>query len=60
MGKVIEAIYKEGVFKPLEKVDLRDGEKIKIEIKDSLVNKLRKYRVKVDTDVLVEFTEERR
>ena len=26
MAKVIEATYERGVFKPLEKVDLKDGE----------------------------------
>ncbi len=60
MAKVIEAIYEKGVFKPLEKVDLKDGERVKMEIKESLVDKLRKYRIKVDTDALKEFIEERR
>ncbi len=60
MGKVIEVIYENGVFKPLEKVDLKDGERLKMEIKESLVDKLRKYRIKVDTDALKEFLEERR
>lgn len=32
MSKVIEAIYENGVFKPLEKVDLKDGEKVRITI----------------------------
>ena len=31
--KVIEAIYENGVLKPLEKLDLKEGEKVKIEIK---------------------------
>jgi len=60
MGKVIEVVYEDGVFKPLEKVDLKDGERIKVEIKESLVDKLKKYRIRVDTDVLREFVEERR
>ena len=60
MGKVIEVIYENGVFKPLEKVDLKDGERLKMEIKESLVDKLRKYRIKVNTDALKEFLEERR
>ncbi len=60
MAKVIEAIYEKGVFKPLERVDLKDGERVKVEIKESLVDKLRKYRIKVDTDILKEFIEERR
>ncbi len=60
MGKVIEVVYENGVFKPLKEVSLKEGEKLKIEIKESLVDKLRKYRIKVDTDILQEFLEERR
>ena len=30
MAKIIEAIYENGVFKPLEKVDLKEGEKVRI------------------------------
>lgn len=32
MAKTIEAIYKNGVIKPLEKVELSENEKIKITI----------------------------
>ncbi len=32
MPKIIEAIYEDGVFKPLEKVDLKEGEKVKIKL----------------------------
>ena len=32
MAKVIEAVYENGVFKPLEKVNLKDGEKVKIRV----------------------------
>ncbi|AAB90160.1 conserved hypothetical protein [Archaeoglobus fulgidus DSM 4304] len=27
MPKIIEAVYENGVFKPLQKVDLREGER---------------------------------
>ncbi|MEM0332584.1 MAG: antitoxin family protein [Archaeoglobaceae archaeon] len=30
MPKIIEAIYEDGVFKPLEKVDLKRGEKVRV------------------------------
>ena len=60
MAKVIEVVYENGVFKPLGNVDLKEGERLKVEIKESLVNKLRKYRIKSDTDILKEFLEERR
>ena len=45
MGRVIEVVYEDGAFKPLEKVDLKDGERLKM---------------RSDTDVLKEFLEERR
>jgi len=32
MPKIIEAVYENGVFKPLEKVDLKEGEKVRIRI----------------------------
>ena len=60
MPKVIEVIYENGVFKPLEKVELKEGKKVRIEIKENLVERLKRYRTKVDRDVLKEFTEERR
>ena len=33
MPKVIEVIYEDGVFKPINRVDLREGEKLKIILK---------------------------
>jgi len=44
MGKIIEAIYEKGVFKPLEKVDLKDGEIVEIEIKEKRISE-KFYRV---------------
>ncbi len=32
MSKVIEAIYENGVLKPIEKLDLKDGQRVKIMI----------------------------
>ena len=32
MQKTIEVVYEEGVFKPLEKVELEEGEKIRVDI----------------------------
>jgi len=34
MGKVIEAVYENGVFKPLGKVDLKEGKKVRIRIEN--------------------------
>jgi len=36
MQKTIEVVYEKGVFKPLEKVDLGEGEEIRIEIKEKI------------------------
>jgi len=33
MQKTIEVVYEKGVFKPLEPVEMEDGEKTRIEIK---------------------------
>jgi predicted DNA-binding antitoxin AbrB/MazE fold protein len=32
MSKVIDAVYENGVFKPLEKVDIKEHEKVEIKI----------------------------
>ena len=39
MPKVIEAVYENGVFKPLEKVELREGERLKIILKRTDIRK---------------------
>ena len=39
MQKVIRAVYSGGVFKPLVKVNLREGEKVEIEIKEQKAKK---------------------
>jgi len=44
MRKTIEVVYEEGVFKPLEPVELEEGTKVKIEIKDLLKERLKKYK----------------
>ena len=33
MTKIIEVVYEDGVFKPLVKVEIGEGERIKVEIK---------------------------
>ena len=60
MGKVIEAVYENGVFKPLQSVELEDDAKVLIEIKEGIADILEKFSRKVNEDVLKEFIEERR
>jgi len=48
MPKVIKAIYKDGVFKPLEKVELKEGERVRIRIdvsrKERRIKFIREWR----------------
>jgi predicted DNA-binding antitoxin AbrB/MazE fold protein len=37
MEKIIETVYEKSVFKPLEKVNLKDGEIVEIEIKEKRI-----------------------
>nr|CBH39974.1 conserved hypothetical protein, DUF104 family [uncultured archaeon] len=34
MQKTIDVVYEKGVFKPLEKVDLEEGERMKVKIEE--------------------------
>ncbi|MGA9097491.1 MAG: antitoxin family protein [Methanotrichaceae archaeon] len=57
----IQVVYEGGVFKPLQDVDLREGTKAFVVLKPGTITSIaRKYRVKVDQDVMTEFIEERR
>lgn len=59
--KEIEVVYENGVFKLLRDIKLKEGTKAVVLIKPSkLLEVARKYRVKVEKDVLKEFLEERR
>lgn len=50
MAKVIEAVYEKGVFKPLERVDLKEGERVRLEIRKNVFGILKDW--KVDTQKL--------
>ncbi|MCD6387625.1 MAG: antitoxin family protein [Methanophagales archaeon] len=52
--KEVEAVYEKGVLKPLERLDLREGERVKVEIKRHERERvLERYegRIKLDRDV---------
>jgi len=54
MTREIEAVYEKGVLKPLERLDLREGERVKVEIKRHERERvLERYvgRIKLDRDV---------
>ena len=60
MQKTIEVVYERGVFKPLTPLEkeISEGTKVKIEIKDLVKERLRKYKgilkVKVSSEELNE------
>jgi len=57
----IQVVYEGGVFKPLQDVDLREGTRAFVVLKPGkITNVARRYRIKVDRDVMSEFVEERR
>jgi len=61
MPKVIEVIYENGVFKPLEKVDLKEKTKLEITIDKNKKDIVRFYRGifgKANIEKLQEFEEE--
>ena len=62
MAKVIEAVYEDGVLKPLEKVDLKDGEKVRIRVERSLIEIIKSYqeRFKLGKGDVEKFLKERR
>ncbi len=61
MPKIIEVIYEDGVFKPLEKVELKEGERVKIEVKKIELESLRgKYKSKMDLKLVFDEIHDRR
>ncbi len=43
MDEVIEAVYENGVLKPLKKLDLKEGQKVRIIIEERLVDIIKKF-----------------
>jgi len=51
----VECVYENGVLRPLGKLDLKEGEKVRVEIKEIRKKILRKYIgiVKLDREVKI-------
>ncbi|MGB3458760.1 MAG: antitoxin family protein [Halobacteriota archaeon] len=64
MLKVIDVVYEKGILKPLEKVDLMEGERVKIKIEKSLlfeiVKNYRAYFEDIEDDLTGQLISERR
>jgi predicted DNA-binding antitoxin AbrB/MazE fold protein len=43
MPKIIEAVYENGVFKPLERVDLKEGEKVRLRVEEDILHLAERY-----------------
>jgi len=58
MGKVIEVIYEDGVFKPLEKVNLPEKTKIRIRIEavkpGGIMDIVKEFRKKINLEEIKE------
>jgi len=53
MSKIVDVIYEGGVFKPLQKVELKEGERLKVEIIDDVSHLRGKYgKRKIDLQEL--------
>ena len=57
----IEVVYEKGVFKPIKEVKLKEGAKAVVLLRPTgILRAARRYRMKVNEDVLQEFLAERR
>ena len=57
-SKVIECVYEGGVFKPLEKVDMKEGTKLKIRVEKIDLSKYRGIFGEGTMDEFKEYEEE--
>ena len=58
MRKIIEDVYENGAFKPLEKVDLKEGEKVKIRIEKKIDFEPIRLKKKVSIEKIKEIRSE--
>ncbi|AJC71435.1 antitoxin [Thermococcus guaymasensis DSM 11113] len=56
----VEVVYEKGVFKPLKKVNLKEGTHGKVILELGLADIIERFGEKVEKDALREFLEERR
>ena len=61
LDEKVRVVYEDGVFKPLQEIELREGTVAFVLLKPGrITNAARRFRIKVDEDVMKEFVEERR
>jgi len=54
MDKVIDAVYENGVFRPLEKVDLPEGARVRLLVKRSVVDRTKGVLKGVNMNEIIE------
>ncbi len=61
LDKKVRVIYEDGVFKPLQEIELQEGTVALVVLKPGrITDAAKKFRIKVDKDVMQEFVEERK
>ena len=61
LDEKVRVVYEDGVFKPLQEIELREGTVALVLLKPGrITNAARRFRIKVDKDVMQQFVEERR
>ena len=60
MQKTIEVVYENGVFKPLEKVELKEGEKMEIRLEEKKKREIDFEPIKLKQKVSIKRIEELR
>lgn len=65
MARIVRVRFEKGVFKPLERVDFREGEELRIVVLEErrftgFTSDVSRYRFTVDSDVVEEYVAERR
>lgn len=57
----VRVVYEDGVFKPLQQIELKEGTMALVFLKPRrFTGAAKRLRIKVDEDVMQEFVEERR
>jgi predicted DNA-binding antitoxin AbrB/MazE fold protein len=57
----VRVVYEDGVFKPLQQIELKEGTVALVVLKPGrITDAAKRFRIKVDKDLMREFVEERR
>jgi len=61
LDEKVRVVYEDGVFKPLHEIELQEGTVALVVLKPGrITDAAKRFRIKVDKDVMQEFIEERK